>query len=767
MVLNICMRSRVQIALFVSRKLSRLATVSVLLWPVLAVISPPAADAKKHWAFTPPMQPVEPDVKNKAWVRTAIDRFVLARLEKENLTPSTETDRVTLIRRLSFDLIGLPPSPAEIEAFVSDQSSHAYEKLVERLLASPHFGERWGRHWLDAVGYADSNGYFDADTDRPLAYKYRDYVIKSLNDDKSFDRFIQDQIAGDQLVDFKPEGDVTPDMVDALIATHLLRNAPDGTGESDGNPLEQKVDRYSVLEGNVQILGSAFLGLTVQCARCHDHKFEPITQKEYYQLQAILRPAYDPERWIKPNDRAISIGSRSEREENKQRIGTFERELNAVKESIEGMIAPFRKVILTENLEQLAEPVRTAINKALETKEKERNEQMKALLKEHESRVQIKDDAVLKRFPELATGYETLKLSLKKRESERPARLPLIAVLTEPTSAPPSHRVLVRGNYAKEGDAVEPGVPAILCSMNNKFAHGVSTNATSVSSRRLALARWLTSRENPAVARVLVNRIWQRYFGEGLVATVDNFGVTGAKPSHPELLDYLAVQFMQSGWRAKALHRLIVTSAVYRQSSRLRDEAFAADPDNKLLWRFQMRRLDAEALRDAMLFASGELDPAAGGPYVPAEKNDEGQYVVGEKAAGAKRRSIYLQQRRTKPVTMLEIFDSAQTGLNCTRRNTATVPLQSLALLNSDFVRQRSKALAKELSAQAAADPNNGIQFAFERTLGREPKKDERKAAEEFLETQSKQYVGGNIQEAVWAGFAQMLFASNAFLYVD
>jgi hypothetical protein len=729
-----------------------------------AITQPP----EKHWAFQPVVRPAEPEVHNKAWVRNAIDRFVVARLERERLTPSPETDRATLIRRLSFDLVGLPPSPAEVEAFVTDQTPDAYGQLVERLLASSHFGERWGRHWLDAVGYADSNGYFDADTERPLAYRYRDYVVKSLNDDKPFDRFIQEQIAGDELAGYQPDGDVTPQMVEALTATHFFRNAPDGTGESDGNPLEQKVDRYSVLEGNVQILGSAFLGLTVQCARCHDHKFEPITQAEYYQLQAILRPAYNPESWIKPNDRLATIGSRAAREENKRQIEKFERELKAAKESLEGIVAPFRKVIAAENLDKLPEPVRAKINKALEAKEKERTEEMKALLKEHEALVHFTDEEVIKKYPELGAGYDALKESLKKRESERPVRLPQIAVLTEPVAEPPRHHILLRGNYAKEGDAVPPGVPAVLCSSNNTYQVSGLNPRPAASRARLPLARWLTSPENPIVARVLVNRIWQRHFGEGLVSTLDNFGVTGAKPTHPELLDHLAAQFIQSGWRVKDLHRLIVASAAYRQSSAFRDECYSLDPENKWLWRFHLQRLDAESLRDAMLSISGELDPAAGGPFIPADKSEEGQFIVNEKNPGSKRRSLYLQQRRTKPVTMLEIFDGAHSGLNCTRRSTATVPLQSLALLNSSFVRERSKRLAQEVIKQFGGDEPRAIQETFERCLGRGPKLGERRAAEEFLVTQAKQYSGNHeAKAAAWTDFCQMLLASNAFLYIE
>ena len=728
----------------------------------------PRRSAESHWAFKPPIRPAEPVVQMKEWVRNGIDRFVLARLEMENLTPSPETDRVTLIRRLSFDLTGLPPTPEEIEAFVLDNHSDAYDKLVDRLLASPHYGERWGRHWLDAVGYADSNGYFDADSDRPLAYKYRDYVIRSLNGDKPIDRFIQEQFAGDELAGFDPDGDVTPEMGESLAATHLLRNAPDGTGESDGNPLEVKVDRYAVLEWNIQILGSAFLGLTLQCARCHDHKFEPVTQEEYYRMQAILRPAYDPEHWLKPNERVITIAPRTVRDENKIETEKYGRELKALKESLEGVIAPYRKLALDENVSKIEAAARADVRKALDTPEKNRTDAMKALLKKHEALLAIKDDDLIKQFPDIASGYPVLKEALKRREAAPPVRLPQVAALTERVGGPPPHRMLVRGSHAKEGQEVQPGVPAALCTQSNQYAETARQAGQKSSGRRLALARWLVAPENPTVARVFVNRVWQRHFGIGLVSTADNFGLSGAGPSHPGLLDFLALEFIQSGWRLKALHRLIVTSATYRQASRSRDDAFATDPENRWLWRFPLRRLDAESLRDAMLAAAGEIDPSLGGPYVPVETTAEGQSVVNEKRAGANRRSIYLQQRRTKPAAVLDLFDGARMNPNCAQRSASTVTLQSLTLLNSEFARLRSKAFAERLRKETGLDRSGGIARAFQFAAGRKPSSEEQQAAADFLEAQKKHYGGSaSAEQSAWTDFCQMLFASNAFLYVE
>src|SRR3954468_17330459 len=720
----------------------------------------PKVPATNHWAFQALRRPALPKMKSgDDWARTPIDRFVLDALTKHKLTPSPEADRATLARRLYFDLIGLPPTPEQVSEFLNDSRSDAYERLVDKLLDSPHYGERWGQHWLDIAGYADSNGYFDADSDRPLAYKYRDYVVRSINADKPFDKFVREQIAGDELAGYARDGDVTPEMEDALVATHFLRNASDGTGESDGNAMELRVDRYSVLEGTVQLIGSTFMGLTVQCARCHDHKFEPFTQQDYYQLQAILRPGYDPDQWLKPNQRLITTGTRAEREKAQLALDRSDREIKATRDSIEGLTKPFRKLIQTENLQSLPEADRKKVQAALDAKEKDRNKEMKELLKKHESLVDIKDDLLIKRFPELADGLHKLEKSLKEREANKPKPLPQLAVFVENrTNETPAHFTLVRGNYAKPGREVAPGVPAVLQCAGN--AYEVKPVKGS-SGRRLAFANWLTSTNNPLVPRLMVNRIWQHHFGVGLVRTPENFGVTGGKPSHPELLDFLASEFRDGGWKLKPLHRMIVNSASYRQASGSREAAQKIDPDNNWLWRFPMQRLDAESIRDAMLAATGELELQMGGPFIPKDKTEEGQYVISESKAGAHRRSLYLQQRRTTPVTFLDLFDSAKMSPNCLQRTSSTVALQSLTLLNSDFVRTRSKAFASRLLRDT--ETSSRMDLAFKLALGRKPTEPEAKAAQEFL-TEHPSDAG---ESAKWTDFCQMIFASNAFLFVE
>ncbi len=721
-----------------------------------------------HWAFQPPQRPPVPAVQPTPEARTAIDHYILAALESKGLTLSPEADRGTLLRRVSSDLTGLPPTVAELAAFLADPAPDAYERMVERYLASPHYGERWGKYWLDAAGYADSNGYFSADTDRPLAYRYRDYVIRSFNADKPYDRFVQEQLAGDELAGYDPDGDVTPEMVEGLIATHFLRNAPDGTGESDGNPDEVRTDRFTVLEGTLHVTLSSLLGITIQCARCHGHKFEPITHEEYYQLQAIFYPAYCPDRWLVPKERVVSIATRAQREDHQRRNEPITQQIKALQDSLGTITGPFKNQLLEERLQPLEPAQRAAVVKAFNTAKKKRTPEQEALLMEHAQAVALTDDDVGKRFPEYAAVRTQIRQAVAAREKQRPAPLPQIAVFVEPDSKPPVHHVLLRGQHTAPGPEVQPGVPAALCTPGNSYQLAPLAPGRKSSGRRTALARWVTSPENPLFARVLVNRIWQQHFGVGIVTTPENFGQSGSRPSHPELLDYLATEFVRSGWSIKALHRRILHSAVYRQMSALREDAFAVDPDNHWLWRFPLRRLDAEAVRDALLQVSAELDRRLEGPYVPTRRTGEGNVEVDEKRPGARRRSVYLQQRRTQVPTLLQLFDAPTIVVNCTARTSSTVPLQSLALLNSDFIHRRAQAFAKRLEQEAGPDAQKRLSSAFVLACGREPSPEERAAATNFLTTQQQLYAREpDAGERAWSDLCQMVLASNAFLYVE
>jgi hypothetical protein len=760
----------------------------------LLLFSPGLGAQEQHWSFRPLARPAPPAVRQPERVRTPVDRFILAALEAKGLALSPEADRATLVRRACFDLTGLPPAPAEVDEALSDKSPDWYERLVERYLASPRYGERWGKYWLDAAGYADSNGYFDADSPRPLAWKYRDYVVRSFNADKPYDRFVVEQLAGDELAGYEPGGDVTPAMAELLTATHFLRNAPDGTGESDGNPDEVRTDRLTVLEGTLQGTLNCLLGLTIQCARCHEHKFEPIAHKEYYALQAIFFPAYNPDRWTKPNERVVSVANRAERAEHQRRTGLIDRQVKALRDGLTAATEPLGEQLIEERLAKLPEPSRGPLLQAFRTPKEKRTAEQQALLKGQAELLKVADDDLARRFPEYAALRERVQKTVAEREKDRPAPLVALSVFVESDPNPPAHHVLKRGQHNAPGAEVEPGVPAAFCTAGNVY-HIEPKPAGRVSSgRRTAFAKWVTSPENPLFARVMANRVWQHHFGTGLVSTPDNLGQSGAKPSHPELLDYLAAEFVRGGWSVKALHREIMLSATYRQGSDpptpgpspTRGEGSptsppsplageggrggegAADPDDRLLSRFPLRRLDAEAIRDAMLSASGELDGRLGGPFVPSQRTAEGSVEVAESQDGARRRSVYLQQRRTQVVTLLQLFDAPSVVGSCGARTTSTVPLQSLALLNSDFARRRAQALARRLEREARSGTEERLTLACRLAWGRLPMEEERAAARRFLAAQTKVYAGQKDgAERAWADLCQMVLASNAFLYVE
>jgi len=676
-----------------------------------------------HWAFGPLTCPEPPAPRDPSRVRTTIDRFIQASLERQGLGIGPETDRATLIRRLSFDLTGLPPSPEDVTSFLEDPRPDARERLIERLLASPHYGERWGRYWLDAMGYAESNGYFSADSDRPWAWRYRDYVIRSFNRDRPLDQIVREQLAGDELAGTIPGDDAIPDALDPIIATHYLRNGQDGTGESDGNPDEVRADKVAVLDGAVQIIGSSLLGLTLQCAKCHDHKFEPVTQEEYYQLQSILYPAFPIENWVKPNDRFIDLDA----------------------------AAP------NEMLAWRAHE--TAINAEIERLRRELTPSPDLPDAERKAKQQALDKAV------------------KEAESKRRPHPGRIAWVTDLSATPVNASILLRGNPSSPGPTVEPGVPAFLSDPENRYQviQPSETDRPRTTGRRLALAHWLTrpgSRPAALLARVLANRIWQHHFGTALVATSENLGYSGALPTHPELLEFLSSELVNSGWSTKTLHRLILNSAVYGQSSTESQHARAIDPENHGLSRFPVQRLDAEAIRDAMLAVSGELDRRLGGPSVPTRRTETGEVVPADPNAGGLRRSIYLQHRRTQIESLLEVFDAPSIVTTCPRRQPATVPLQSLTLLNSDFVVSRAFALAERLLREAPPEdePSSLIDLAFRRTLSRPPDPSEEAAASWFLKSQPACYPNLSPPDArrqATADFCQMLLAGNAFLYLD
>jgi hypothetical protein len=623
-----------------------------------------------HWAFQPPKRSELPAVKESAWVRNPIDNFILARLEREKVKPSSEADRNTLLRRLSLDLTGLPPTPQEIQDFLADTSAQAYEKAVDRLLASPHYGERWGRHWLDVARYADSDGY-TIDAPRQM-WKYRDWVIDALNRDVPFDRFVIEQIAGDMLAN---------PATDQLIATGFHRNTPvNGEGGID---FEQY--RVEAVADRVATTGAAFLGLTLGCARCHDHKYDPISQREFYQLLAYYN--------------------------NTDEI-TTEAERNDL----------HRPVLQVATKEQLARVA--AYKSQLATL----NRELATYIKELSAKPAASGDPPKYKDPGLAERLANLRAH-RKREPQITTTL-IMRELPQPRDA----YIHLGGDFLRHGAAVKPAVPAVLSS-------------NPVGGTRLDLAKWLVDPGNPLTARVTVNRMWQMYFGKGLVESENDFGLMGSTPTHPELLDWLATEFVTRGWSQKAIHRLIVTSAVYRQSSRNRPDLSEIDPYNKLLARQSRMRLEAEILRDSALRSSGLLTPAIGGPSVYPPIPEGAMAVTQVKrewltATGPDRyrRGLYTFFYRSVPHPSLALFDAPDATAACTRRVRSDSPLQALTLLNDEAYIEFSRALAKRILKEAPAGDAQRLDYAFLLTLGRKPQAVERERLQRFLSLQRDEY---------------------------
>jgi cytochrome c553 len=659
-------------------------------------------DDRKWWAFQPVAKPEPPQVNDRGWAKNDIDRFIFQALERNGLRPSVEASRVALARRIYFDLWGLPPSPEEIESFVSDQSADAYEKLVDKLLASPRYGERWARHWLDLVRYADSDGYRIDDL-RPTAWRYRDYVIDAFNNDKPYDEFVREQIAGDEM---------TPRTPERLIATGYLRhwiyeyNNRDVVGQWN-----------TILNDITDTTGDVFLGLGVQCARCHDHKFDPILQKDYYRLQAFFAP-------ILPRE-DIDVATDAERAEFRAKNARWEEMTKEIRQQITELEAPWRKKAQNIILPKFIEETLALIDKPVGERTPWEHQ-----IAELAYRQVTYEEYRMKIPGEDKEKHVALLKQLAKFDEFKPTPLPSALLVTDVGPiAPP---LLIP---KKSPQPVEPGLLSVLD--DKPLTIFPPSGLTNTTGRRTELARWLTQPDNPLTARVMVNRVWQYHFGRGLVGTSSDFGRLGEKPSHPELLDWMARRFVEDGWSFKKLHRLIVTSASYRQSSVSDETARRIDPENRLLWRGPMRRLDAEQIRDSILAATGELQLDTGGPAVDAFKP---------------RRSIYTKVMRNNRDPLLEAFDAPQNFFSASQRDTTTTPVQSLMLINSQYMLQRAQAMAARLQRSGVKTDKELIATAYKLAFGRAPTSDELSAAETFLRDQQKRVDLARASSAV-AGF--------------
>ncbi len=609
-----------------------------------------------------------------------IDAFVLAKLRENGLSPSPPANRRVLIRRAYFDLIGLPPTPEETAAFEADKSPNAWEKVVDRLLASPHYGERWGRHWLDVVRYADSGG-FEGDRDRPLMYRYRDYVIQSFNGDKPFNRFVQEQIAGDELWPNDPE---------ALIATGYLAGGCEDLVEKNAKSRADEIDDL------IMTTGQGMLGLTLGCARCHDHKYDPVLQKDYYRLYACFAPSKRVE---------MPIGNPEERRLIDAENAPVEKQLATLRAEWQ----PLRdKGIAAAKKDGQLNPTDEHINRAL-------------------------DNADRNRLAELTR-------QITQMESKRKPYPQAYAVTdTGPTFA--TSHVLVRGDAYVKGDAVEPGFIRALPGGDFTITEALATKTTT--GRRKALAEWITNKDNPLPARVWMNRVWRQHFGRGLVNSPSNFGLNGDTPSHPELLDWLAIEFAKNGGHTKPIHRMILLSNAWQQSSLQRLECMKTDPQNRYLWRMPVRRLEAEAIRDTMLAASGTLNTEIGGPAVyppvdPSLRADTFQGInwpEGEDSYRTWRRSVYVKVKRSLIFPQLDVFDCPEISATVGARNVTTTPNQALLMLNDPLIRRQATLFAERLKRECGDDSRAQIDRAYRLTLSRAPNAKELSLCLDYLKS--------------------------------
>ncbi len=628
------------------------------------------AAERRHWAFQPRAEPAVPAVSGAT---NAIDAFLLDRLHKDSLQFSPPAGKETLIRRLYFDLTGLPPSPAEVDAFVRDNSPAAYEKVVDRLLASPRYGERWAQHWLDVVRFAETDG-FEYDTHRPDAWRYRDYVIRSIQEDKPYNQFLTEQLAGDEM---------DPNNREYLIASGLERLGP--LRKNAGNQ-EVASSRNEVLVEMTNIVGSGFLGVTLGCARCHDHKFDPIRHKDYYRMMAYFAAV---------QEKNVSLASPEQQTAWNAKKEAYDQEMKSLRQRLKGIKGEERARMLAK---------------------------------------------------------------IEEMEDQAPEPLPSIFTVSDDMSKATPIYVLARGDYRNRGDQVAPRPLGVL------LADGSPELPLDAVNPRTQLARWITDARNPLTARVMVNRIWGYHFGRAIVATPNDFGRMGTRPSHPELLDWLANEFVNNGWHMKPIHKLIVMSKAYRQSSDspLEKAAMEKDANNALLWHYPVRRLDAEQIRDGMLAVAGRLNPKMGGPSVIVPVDQElvnllykpSQWAVTKDASEHDRRSVYLLHKRNLRLPMMEVFDAPDMQISCARRESSTHAPQALELMNGDFSNEMAKAFATRLDREAASRAKQ-VELAFRLAAGRLPSAKEKAAGMKFLETQPL------------SEFALAVLNLNAFLYVN
>ncbi|MBM4004726.1 MAG: DUF1553 domain-containing protein [Planctomycetes bacterium] len=731
-----------------------------------------------HWSLQPVRRSIPPTEVRADRMRDPIDAWVLNALEGKGLSLAEEASRVVLLRRYSLSLRGVPPVWDEIEEYLADDSPDASERVVDRLLASPEYGERWGRHWLDIAGYADSAGVLSEDRPLQTSFRYRDYVIRAFNDDKPYDRFLQEQIAGDELSDYwnayETMEQLPAHVIEAVTATGFLRCAPDAS-RPDFSTIKNADAQYfyPTINDTLQILSSSILGTTVQCARCHSHKFDPISQTEYYRLQAIFMSAYRPRQWVPQMERRILVATASQKKVADEVNAAIDADVAKWNAELTELRATFKKKLFDQRLETLPEPIRADLRQAFSRSKEERGEIDKYLYEKFKSLLEPADAALEKALDESYPDYreeaKQRRTSIDERQKQRRHFDEIRALYDLP--GPVTTPLLRRGDALMPGPPVEPGVPAAFAAPAS-FDWQNPPEGARTSGRRLAFARWLTQSGHPLPARVLVNRVWLQQFGLGIVATPEDFGVLGAPPSHPRLLDELASTFVDQNWSIKRLQRRIALSSTYRQISNVdaatRERASAVDPENRLLWRQRLRRLEAEPLRDSMLAAAGMLDRRMFGAPTPVMSHPNGEVTTVPGPHG-RRRSIYIQVLRGNPLTLLHAHDQPVMETNCVRRGVSTVSTQALTLLNSDTVLEYARGFADHLLHGGELKT---VERAIQIALARDPLPDDLADGEEFLAAQRQRYAArGDAPDVArrnaLADLCQLLLASNEFAYLD
>lgn len=756
-------------------------------------------EERAWWAFQPIRKTKVENELAKESLSNPIDVFIAKKLKETGLGFSPQAEARTLIRRLSLDLTGLPPSPEEVDAFVKashfpDQAEAAYTNLVDRLLNSPHYGERWGRHWLDLAGYADSDGYTEKDLERAWAWKYRDYVIAAFNKDKPFDDFVCEQIAGDEMVP-QPHRNLSPQDIEKITATGFLRMAPDGTGA-----MNDKVAQNANIADTIKIISTAFYGITIGCAQCHDHRYDPITQADYYRLRAIFEPGFNTSSWKVPAARLVSLLTDQERQ-----IGsTIEDKAKKIDVQRLKQQEAFIAEVLEKELGKAPDKDREALRLAYRTEVKKRTPTQVALLKAWPRIQQLSAGSLYLYDTTYKTKHaDTLKRMMDEAAAVRAKKpreefLQAFDELPMHEKAVPATYLFHRGEPDQPKGAVKPSDLSVLAA-HRSIQIPEKNPALPTTGRRLAFAKRLTDGSHPLLARVMVNQVWSRHLGRGLVNTPNDFGQLGEKPSHPELLDWLAADFMEKGWSLKRLHRQILLSRTWRQRSLRDDSRDQIDPDNRWLSRMNVRRLEAETLRDSLLAISGRLNPKVGGKSVPVTFNEEGQVIIGidtRDTAGRQtgkfislqgeehRRSIYIQARRSTPLEMFAAFDApAMTEANCAIRPNTTVSPQSLLLMNNLYMREHAQDFAQRVITEAGGDAGQQVGRAWWLAFQRQPSMAEEQETLQFLKAQTSYYQahpsklekasGPSENRTVSPEFLALstlshaLLSSNEFLYTD